>query len=304
MAIEYGQTPAGAGDSSGMTISPRVAAAVDRARRDIDERTARGGERVTLAGLARATGVSATHLQRAFTRIVGVSPAVYARMRRAERLRGELRAEPTVSRAVYGAGYGSGSRVYDAASGPALGMTPATYRRGGVGMQIRYTIVASPLGRLLVAVTDRGVCAVTLGDGDAVLADALRSEYSLAEIERVDDGDDWLADLVRQVGETVATGTVDTQAIPLDVRGTAFQWQVWRALQRIPAGETRSYAEIARMIGRPRATRAVGQACGANRVAVVVPCHRVLRDDGSPGGYRWGVARKERLLSDERSRRA
>lgn len=170
-------------------------------------------------------------------------------------------------------------------------------RSGGAGVAIRYAVVASPLGRLLVAVTGRGVCAVMLGDDEAGLERALGAEYPGAAAQRVDEGaDEWLGRVVRQVS---IPGGHEARAVPLDVRGTAFQWRVWRELQRIPAGETRSYSDVARAVGRPTGVRAVARACASNRVAVLVPCHRVMREDGSLGGYRWGVARKARLLGVE-----
>lgn len=299
MAVRERATSGGA---TGRRISS--ARAVEQARCWIDAEVARGaaGQRVTLAALARATGVSAFHLQRQFRAALGVTPAQYARMRRAARLRNGLRSGETVSRAVYGAGYGSGSRVYSAADAE-FGMTPAAYRRGGAGIAIRYTVVGSPLGRVLVAVTTRGVCAVSLGDDDATLERDLRAEYPRATVERVDAGDAWVASLVRGVATSLAGGATAAE-IPLDVRGTAFQWSVWHALLRIPMGETRTYSELARSIGRPTAARAVARACASNRAAVIVPCHRVVREDGSLGGYRWGVERKARLLAAERGAEA
>jgi AraC family transcriptional regulator of adaptative response/methylated-DNA-[protein]-cysteine methyltransferase len=185
-----------------------------------------------------------------------------------------------------------------------LGMPPARYRDGGAGIAIRYTTVASPLGRVLVAATTRGLCAVTLGDDDAGLVDALREEFPNASLTRVDAGrDEWLAAVVARVARQFngRTGGAAAQALPpLDITATAFQWRVWEALTRIPAGQTRSYAEIARAIGEPHAARAVGRACGANKLALIVPCHRVVRADGEPGGWRWGAARKQTLLERER----
>jgi AraC family transcriptional regulator of adaptative response/methylated-DNA-[protein]-cysteine methyltransferase len=230
--------------------------------------------------------------------MVGLSPREYVETRRAERLKQRLRQEDSVSRATYEAGFGSGSRVYERAP-TMLGMTPGAYRRGGAGMDIRFTIVASPFGRLLVAVTDRGICAVTLGDSDTALAAGLRRQFPGARLNRVDAGaDQWLGQLVRQVAARVARPTSGGE-LPLDVQGTAFQWRVWQALLAIPPGETRTYQQLARAVGRPRAIRAVAGACAANRVAVVVPCHRVVRSDGSLGGYRWGMPRKEKLLAAE-----
>ena len=257
-------------------------------------------EPVTLAALGAAVGVSPFHLQRLFKRVTGVSPREYANARRVERLKARLQQGDGVADATYEAGYGSGSRVYES-SDAQLGMTPATYRRGGPGVTIRFGTAASPLGRLLVAVTGRGVCAVTLGDSDAALEAALRREYPRALIERAAaDGaeDAALAAAIDAVLEHLA-GEEPSLALPLDVRATAFQRRVWQALQAIPYGATRSYREIAAAIGSPRATRAVARACAANRVALVVPCHRVVRGDGETGGYRWGEERKRQLLDRE-----
>lgn len=281
--------------------APTVAEqAVARARAWLD---AHPGERVSLAALGKAAGMSPWHLQRSFRRLVGLSPREYAASRRTEQFKAGLRKEPSVSRATYEAGYGSSSRVYEQLP-TLLGMTPGTYRRGGVGMSIRYTMVASPYGRLLVAVTDRGVAAVTLGDSDAALERGLRAQFPSADLARVDAGaDEWLGALVRRVSARVARpGAPLDGALPLDLQGTAFQWRVWQALLKIPAGETRTYTQLAKAVGKPRAIRAVASACAANRAAIVVPCHRVIRGDGSLGGYRWGLPRKERLLEAERSR--
>lgn len=256
-------------------------------------------ERVTLRELARAVGMSPFHLQREFKRRFGMSPSEYARARRQSRFRDLLRSEETVSRATYEAGFGSSSRVYEGAARD-LGMTPAAYRRGAAGVKIRYTVVRSPFGRLLVAVTERGVCAVKLGDDAAALEQALHEEFPRAEITRVRSGDRWLEELVARVATHLPAGqTARDTEIPFDVVGTSFQWRVWRALQEIPPGETRSYSEVARRIRRPKAVRAVAQACAANRIAVVVPCHRVIREDGTLGGYRWGLEVKSRLLGAE-----
>lgn len=262
---------------------------------------ARPGERVTLRELAKVAYMSPFHLQREFKRRYGVSPTDYLRARRGARFRSLLRKEPTVSRATYAAGYGSSSRVYEGA-GKELGMTPAAYKQGGLGVTIRYTIVSSAFGRLLVAVTERGVCAVKLGKDSRALGHALREEFPRADIERVDDGDAWLEKLVARVAGYLPGGGAARAngELPFDVVGTSFQWRVWRALQRIPVGETRSYSAIARSIGNPKAVRAVAQACAANRLGVVIPCHRVIRDDGTLGGYRWGLDVKARLLDAER----
>ncbi|HWA56177.1 MAG TPA: bifunctional DNA-binding transcriptional regulator/O6-methylguanine-DNA methyltransferase Ada [Gemmatimonadales bacterium] len=273
--------------------------AVARARRYLDDHAS---ERVSLARLAREAKMSPWHLQRTFRRLVGLSPREYAASRRTETFRDRLRKDPSVSRATYEAGFGSSSRVYEKIP-TLLGMTPGAFRKGGAGMAIRYAVVACPYGRLLVAVTDRGVAAVTLGDGDRELERGLRAQFPRADITRVDDGADaWLGQLVRRVSSRVARpGVALDGELPLDLQGTAFQWKVWRALLAIPAGETRTYQELARAVGRPAAIRAVANACAANRAAVVVPCHRVIRSDGSLGGYRWGLPRKTRLLERERS---
>ncbi len=274
--------------------------AVERARRFLDTHA---DERVSLARLARESGVSSFHLQRTFKRITGLSPREYAAARRSERLRTALRSEGSVSRATFEAGYGSSSRVYERAHA-LLGMTPATYRRGGAGMEIRYTIVPSSYGRLLVAATDKGVAAVALGDSDAALVRELGGNFPDAVRTRVDDGDRWLAGLVEKVAATLKPpvgARAKPAAIPIDLAGTAFQWRVWQALTTIPAGETRTYQQLARSIGKPRAVRAVAGACAANKLAVVVPCHRVVRTDGTLGGYRWGLPRKAALLQQERA---
>ncbi|CAN5219202.1 bifunctional DNA-binding transcriptional regulator/O6-methylguanine-DNA methyltransferase Ada [soil metagenome] len=272
-----------------------TAAAIAAAHAYLDQHS---GERVTLRALARAVGMSPFHLQREFKRRFGVSPSEYARARRQSRFRDLLRSEGTVSRATYEAGFGSSSRVYEGASRE-LGMTPAAYRRGAAGVKIRYTIVRFPFGRLLVAVTDRGVCAVKLGDDPAALEQALLEEFPHAELKRVRSGDKWLENLVARVATHLPTGAARDMEIPFDVVGTSFQRRVWRALQEIPPGETRSYSDVARRIRNPKAVRAVAQACAANHIAVVVPCHRVIREDGTLGGYRWGLDVKSRLLDAE-----
>ena len=274
--------------------------AVQLARNYIDAHIADlSEERITLDLLGEETGMSPYHLQRKFKQLVGLTPAQYIRARRSERLKGELKRGETVSRATFGAGYGSSSRVYNDADAQ-LGMTPATYKRGGEGMHIDYAIARTSLGILLVGATARGVCAVTLGDDVAVLESALAEEYPAATRARVAGSSSSLASWV----ERIVAG-LDGEArpdVPIDVQASAFQWKVWRELQRIPLGETRSYSEIASAIGLPKAVRAVASACASNRVAIVVPCHRAVRLDGGLGGYRWGVERKRRLLEKERAR--
>ena len=272
---------------------------VDRAREIVAGRD----EPVTLAELGRMVGLSPAHLQRSFKQRFGLSPRELGRSNREERFRSLLReGRATVSRATYEAGFGSSSRVYERAAAT-LGMTPARYARGGAGLAIRYTVVSSPLGRVLVAATDRGICAVSLGTSDLEMTRGLRQEFPRATITRVDEGDDWLAGLVEQVARAVAAESPypGGPELPLELVGTAFQRRVWRALLEIPAGETRTYGEIAKRVGKPTATRAVARACAANRLAVVVPCHRVVRSDGASGGYRWGPPAKEALLARERA---
>jgi AraC family transcriptional regulator of adaptative response/methylated-DNA-[protein]-cysteine methyltransferase len=256
----------------------------------------------TLASLAELAGVSATHLQRAFRRRYGVSPAEYHRARRFDQLKQALRDGQPVSDAVYGAGFGSGSRVYEH-SDHLLGMTPASYRAGGAGASIRYTITTTPLGPMLVAVTTRGLCSVALDDDEAALEARLQREFPLATRERVDAGrEEWLDAVIARVAHELGWSEAEAPALPpLDIAATAFQWRVWQALTRIPPGRTVSYGELAAELGVPKAARAIGNACGNNRLALVVPCHRVVREDGSSGGWRWGVERKQRLLTRERA---
>jgi AraC family transcriptional regulator, regulatory protein of adaptative response / methylated-DNA-[protein]-cysteine methyltransferase len=249
-----------------------------------------------LATVARAAHGSPAHLQRTFKRVLGISPRAYAAAKREERLRGALRKGQSVGRAVFEAGYASGRPVYGATP---LGMTPATYQRGGAGATIRYTIVDSPapLGHLLVAATERGVCCVQLGSRASTLEASLRAEFPAAELQREPGPPKpWVAAIRASLSGHAAA---DVAALPLDVRATAFQRRVWDALRRIPLGETRTYAEVARELGAPKAVRAVARACATNPVAVVVPCHRVVRTDGALAGYRWGLERKEALLAAE-----
>lgn len=269
--------------------------AVAWARRLCREIEAAGS--VRLASLARKAGVSPHHLQRTFKRLVGVSPREYAEALRLRAVKARLKRGDAVTHALYEAGFGSSSRLYERA-GARLGMTPATYRRGGRGMRIHYTIADSPLGRLLVGATERGVSAVYLHDDDRQLERALREEYPAAEVQRDDARGPWLEAIL-----AFLAGRRPHLDLPIDVQATAFQWQVWEALRRIPYGETRSYAEVARALGRPTASRAVARACATNRVALVIPCHRVVGSDGSLTGYRWGAARKQALLDREQGRR-
>lgn len=265
---------------------------LDAARRLLD-----AGE-PTLAELGRAVGLSPAHLQRRFAARFGLSPADYLAQRKLGRLKQALRSGLDATDAIVEAGYGSPSRVYEAGSAR-LGMTPARYRRGGEGEAIRWSLIDTVLGRALVAATTRGICAVELGDDDAALEQRLVREFPRARLQRVDAGrDDFLAPRLRAVAERLAGLPV---AVDLDLVGTAFQKRVWDALMRIPAGQTRSYADLAASLDAPRGARAVARACAGNRVAVIVPCHRVVRGDGSLGGYRWGLPLKQRVLERERS---
>jgi AraC family transcriptional regulator of adaptative response/methylated-DNA-[protein]-cysteine methyltransferase len=260
--------------------------------------SAHADQSITLATLGRLASMSPHYLQRRFKAIVGVSPREFQAACRADRLRASLRRGSDVTTAIYEAGYGSPSRVYE--SGAARGMSPSAYRRHGAGMQIAYSIVPSPFGRLLVGTTANGVCAVKLGDTDATLAQALRDEYHAADIR---EGEPARADWVRAIVAHLE-GEMPALDLPIDVQATAFQWKVWRALQTIPYGQTRAYADVARSIGQPRAVRAVARACATNPVALVVPCHRVVQTGGGLGGYRWGVRRKAKLLEKEGGRRS
>jgi AraC family transcriptional regulator, regulatory protein of adaptative response / methylated-DNA-[protein]-cysteine methyltransferase len=276
--------------------------AVQRARDYIESHvTDLSEERITLELLGEQTGLSPYHLQRKFKELLGLTPAQYVRALRSERLKGELKRGETVSRATFGAGYSSSSRVYGDADAR-LGMTPATYRRGGAGAHIHYVMTKTSLGTLLVGATDRGVCAVTLGDDAKSLELALEREYPAATRTHVAAPSSslgvWVAEIVAAVdGDRVRLD------IPFDIQASAFQWKVWRELQKIPFGETRSYSEIADAIGSPKAVRAVASACANNRAAVVIPCHRVVRQSGALGGYRWGLERKRQLLEKERATR-
>ncbi len=251
---------------------------------------------VTLNEIAESAGMSPFHFQRLFKKIVGISPREYQQSRRAARFRKALRTEQRITDAIYEAGYGSSSRVYEHSS-TTLGMTPSAFRRKGEGVVIRFTVVPTELGKLLIATTPRGICSVRFGESDAALITELKSEFAAASISRDDAGLKTEAAKVRQL--------LGSQQVPvsldLDIRGTAFQQMVWNALRRIPRGETRSYTEVAASIGRPKSVRAVANACASNPVAVVVPCHRVVQKSGRLAGYRWGVERKQALLRAEQS---
>jgi AraC family transcriptional regulator, regulatory protein of adaptative response / methylated-DNA-[protein]-cysteine methyltransferase len=272
---------------------------LERARRLLDR-----GE-PTLPELAAAIGIGAPQLQRRFRTRFGVTPAEYLAQRKLGTLKAALREGRDVSAALYDAGYGSPSRVYEAGAAK-LGMTPARYRAGGEGEEIRWSLVATSLGPALIATTARGICMVELGADEQALTRILQREFPRARLMRVDAGrDEFLAPRVRAVADALAgadarkRGAHDEAALPVDPIGTAFQKKVWDALMKIPQGETRSYAELATQLGAPKAARAVASACAHNRIAVLVPCHRVIRGDGSLGGYRWGLPMKQKLLQRE-----
>ena len=251
----------------------------------------------TLAALAARAGVSAFHLQRTFKSLVGLTPKQYADASRLHALKRALRTRPSVTDAIYDAGFSSSSRAHEAAAG--LGMTPGEYRRGGAGVAISCASAATPFGRLMVAATDRGVCFVQFGRSHAALRQALEDEFPGARITGMapvgaPQFKAWMSHVLACLHEPRAAA-----AIPLDVRATAFQARVWHYLQSVPPGEVRTYAEVARALGQPAAARAVARACATNPVAILVPCHRVLRGDGGLGGYRWGISVKRRLLEAE-----
>lgn len=268
----------------------------DLIRRVCCEIEANPDGRVSLRTLAELTGLSANHVQRTFRQAMGITPRQYADALRVARFKSELRKGKDVTTALHEVSYGSASRLYEK-SDAHLGMTPATYRRGGRGMKISYTIVPCSLGRVLVAATERGISAVYLGDRDSDLAAALRKEYPRAEIRSgTGEHSNWVRAIVRHLA-----GTNPQLDLPTDVVATAFQRRVWEALRSIPLGATRTYSEVAQSIGQPSAVRAVAHACATNPAAIVVPCHRVVRTDGTLGGYRWGLGRKKLLIEQEKT---
>jgi len=248
----------------------------------------------TLGALARAVGMSRFHFHRLFRAVTGLTPKAYAEAHRAERLVSKLDDGASVTEAIYGAGFGSNGRFY-ATSNSRLGMRPSDYRKGGPGETIRFAVGETSLGAILVAATDKGVCAIQFGEDPDALVRGLQDRFQKAELVGADADFEALVALVVGLVECPA----DAADLPLDVCGTAFQERVWRALRDIPPGATASYADIAARIGRPKAVRAVAQACAANPAAVAIPCHRVVRNDGSLSGYRWGVERKAALLARE-----
>lgn len=255
-----------------------------------------GDELLTLDDLSASVGVSSYHLQRSFKSIIGVSPKKYSEAKRMEKFKDELRGGSGVTTAMYDAGFGSSSRLYEKAA-ENLGMSPAVYKKGGAGMKISYAITDCELGKLLVARTRRGICSVTFGDDDVTMRDLLEKEFPNAEIA---EDAEHLKNAVEAILQYLA-GKNRRLILPLDLQATAFQMQVWEFLKKIPYGETRSYSEIAEQMGDKKKVRAVAQACARNRVAVVIPCHRVVGSNGSLSGYRWGVERKRSLLEKEQT---
>ncbi len=252
-------------------------------------------EPVTLARLGEVFHQSPFHLQRRFKAALGITPREYADSCRLRHLKRNLQAGDNVTRAMYDAGYGSSSRLYEKTASQ-LGMTPDKYRRGAIAATVRYAIADSPLGRMLIAATDRGVCAIQFARSDGELIEGLKREFPFA-VRKPDEGglQAWVAALLSKMA-----GRELDAALPLDIRATAFQRRVWTYLQSIPFGATRSYGQVAKAIGQPSASRAVARACATNPVAVAIPCHRVVREDGNISGYRWGVERKKALLKMER----
>jgi AraC family transcriptional regulator of adaptative response/methylated-DNA-[protein]-cysteine methyltransferase len=281
-----------------VTQTDTIAVAVAASTRAIDAAVDAGERPPSLDALAGAAHVSASHLRREFVSRVGITPKAYADARRAQRLRTQLAAGSDVAGAIHGSGFGSSSRVYERADN-LLGMTPAAARKGAPGETIGYTLADTSLGRLVVATTAHGVCLIAFGETDAELVDDVRQRFGRATIEPAgSEVAEWVATVVELIDHP---GQAAGAGLPLDVRGTVFQRQVWSALTQIRSGQTVTYSQLAAAIGRPTATRAVAAACGANPAAVVVPCHRVIGADGSLTGYRWGVARKRELLDRERA---
>jgi AraC family transcriptional regulator of adaptative response/methylated-DNA-[protein]-cysteine methyltransferase len=253
-------------------------------------------DRLTLGHLAHQFRRSPFHLQRTFKAVLGVSPKAYMDAVRLRQVKHNLQAGHSVTTSLYAAGYGSSSRLYERTAGQ-LGMTPEKYRRGAMAAVVRFTIAKSPLGRMLIAATDKGICAIQFADTEEELQQGLMREFPFATRRRDDEA---MANWHEKLERLIEGSSQDAHpSLPLDIRATAFQRRVWEALQRIPRGETRSYSAVAKKIGMPKAARAVARACATNPVAVAIPCHRVVREGGELGGYRWGMERKEQLLAME-----
>ncbi|HTP31929.1 MAG TPA: bifunctional DNA-binding transcriptional regulator/O6-methylguanine-DNA methyltransferase Ada [Candidatus Acidoferrales bacterium] len=254
-------------------------------------------DRITLGSLAAKFRRSAFHLQRMFKSVLGVSPKAYIDACRLRQVKQNLQAGHDVTTSLYAAGYGSSSRLYERTASQ-LGMTPEKYRRGALAAVVRFTIASSPLGRMLIAATGKGICAIQFADSDEELQQGLMREFPFAARKRDDAAlAEWRVSLARLM---TGQDAHPASSLPLDIRATAFQRRVWEHLQRIPRGETQSYSAVAKKIGMPKATRAVARACATNPVAIAIPCHRVVREDGELGGYRWGMERKQQLLAMEK----
>lgn len=299
--VSFFQSPEGAelaGFRACLRCHPREAQVVDpqlqMAQQVCRLIEANDGEAVTLAALSEQVGVSSFHLQRTFKSVMGITPRRYAEACRVNKFKQGVRKGEAITSAIYDAGFGSSSRLYENASAQ-LGMTPATYGKGGRGAVINYAVVDTPLGRLLVAATEKGVCSVMLGDTDETLKADLLKEFPAAEIRHDEKP---LRSSLKAIVEHLKSRTPHID-LPLDIQATAFQRQVWEQLRAIPYGRTYSYSEVAKAIGQEKAVRAVARACATNPVALVIPCHRVIREDKSLGGYRWGLGRKKRLLETE-----
>jgi AraC family transcriptional regulator of adaptative response/methylated-DNA-[protein]-cysteine methyltransferase len=250
-----------------------------------------------LETLAAQLGASSAKLRRAFRRTTGLSPRQFAEAFRVKQFKKLLREGKEITEALYQCGYGSPSRIYEKTNAH-LGMTPASYQKGGLGMEIGYAIAKSSLGNVLVAATERGISAVYLGENEKALVAELRQEYPRAEIRPAPgEHEKWVREIVKR-----AAGDAPSVELPLDIQATAFQRRVWQELQKIPLGATRTYAQVAQALGKPQSVRAVARACATNPVSIVVPCHRVIRTDGQLAGYRWGLQRKEKLLEREAAR--
>lgn len=278
---------------NGVGTAERNARAVADACRAIDE----SETAPLLADLATAAGMSPYHFHRIFKEITGLTPKAYASAHRADQVRARLGDAPTVTQAIYETGYASNGRFY-ATVPEAIGMTPTSYRASGAGTRIRFAVGASSFGAVLVAATERGICAIRFGDDPEALVRQFQDQFASAEL--IGDDADFAQTVATVIGAIESPG--DGFDLPLDVRGTAFQHRVWQALRSIPAGTTTTYTEIATRIGAPKAARAVAHACATNEVAVAIPCHRVVRRDGDLAGYRWGIERKRALLAREAAR--
>ena len=255
--------------------------------------------KLTLSELSTHVGMSPYHFQRTFKRTIGISPRQFAETRRVAKMKRLLRSGQTVTRALYGAGFSSRSRLYEKTQNQ-LGMSPGMFRRGGEGLQIDYTIVNCPLGRLLVGATERGICALYMADSDAVVQRSLSEEYPVANLNRDDHRlREWVSVIM-----SYFAGQDSAVKLPLDIQATTFQWKVWKEIQSIPYGGTTSYSKIAAELGAPKAARAVARACATNPTSLIIPCHRVIGEDGALHGYRWGKERKQALLKLEQSHRS